>query len=516
MNFELLHNDLNQKLFTDLSLILSDGNNTITIDVHKIVLYCSCIYFQKLLTFNETAEKMIKINVPNVYVAHDIIESFYDKVWDKESKSFIQVRKQSNYNTVKYPEWKYTIELHKCNDYFGLDVDLDKIYYLEVPNENFDELLDFVDLIGYNNQSIQLLINNLPPNYDLTNLPRELLIVMLKILKSYCFVTLNKNGEIKIWNNGSDNRIINNMNGDIDVRSKIYYSNDDSKIISVGYHSIKYISGQEPVIYDSNEIECMNTAKKIHFVGISFDRTTLVTVHRRITKIWNINTGLLINTLPLDSNIFSISVSPNGKFIAVYKYNYEREIWNCENGKIILSFNAYENKWNKSWFTRDVTRNDILLHESKEKSRNCYYHNDICFSPNNSGIAMTHLKQIKIFNLITGELTKSHNARGLDEIDKLIYSPKGEQIMYYIIGGKIKIWMLSTDKILTSKYNVFTACYSSDGKYIIYSYKNNIYVWDINTDETITYFQSNYHINDICFTSSLNNNVINQIEKLLN
>ncbi|ANB51036.1 hypothetical protein [Powai lake megavirus] len=456
---------------------------------------------------------MIKINIPNVYVARDIIESFYDKVLYGGSKSLIQVRKESNYNILNYPEWKYTIELHKCNDYFGLDVDLDKIYCLQVPNENFDELLDFVDLIGYNNQSIQLLINNLPSNYDFTNFSRELLTVILKMLKSYCFVTLNKNGEIKIWNNGSDNQIIN----DINLRSKIYCSGDDSKIISVCYHSIKYIFGQEPeIIPDNNEMEYMNSTKKINFVGISLDRTTLVTVHRCITKIWNINTGLLINTLPINYNIFSISVSPNGKLIVFYKYNYEREIWNCETGKIILSFNASENKWTKTWFTHDVTHNDIMLHTSREKSRNCYYHSNICFSPNNLEIAMTHSKQIKIFNLITGELTKSHNTCKLDEIDELIYSPNGDQLMYYIIGGKIKIWMLSTDKILTSKYDVFTACYTSDGKYIIYSCKNNIYVWDIDTDETIIYFQSNYHINDICLTPSLNNNLINQIEKILN
>ncbi|AZL89608.1 BTB/POZ domain-containing protein [Megavirus baoshan] len=514
MDFNFLFNDLDQKIFTDLSLILSDNDNTITIDVHKIVLYCSCIYFRKILTFNETGDKIIKINVPNVYVARDIIESFYNKVWDNKSKSFIQIRKQYIENSIDYPEWKYTIELHKCNDYFGFDVDLNNIYYLQVPKENFDELLDFVDLIGYDNQTIQLLINNLPPNYDLTNLPKELLVVMSKILKSYCFVTLNNNKEIQVWNNGSDNQILNNMNHDINEKSKIYCSRDDSKIISIGHHSIKYIYGQEPInISDDNKIECMNTAKKIFFVGISLDRTTLVTVHHHITKIWNINTGLLINTLPLDANIFSMSVSPNGDFIIIVKYNFAREIWDCKNSKIVSYFDVHENKWKNTSNTSIVQISDILLNGFRDNCTKCYYHNNICFSPNNSEIAITYLKQIRIYNLISGELIKSLDTGVLD---KLIYSPKGDQLMYFIVNKKIKIWTLATNKILISKYNVSIACYSPDGKYIIYSYKNNIYVWDIDADETIIYFQSKYHINDICFTPSLNNNLISQIENLLN
>ncbi|AGF84855.1 hypothetical protein QJ854_gp927 [Moumouvirus goulette] len=515
MDFKLLKQDLDDKLFTDLSLILSDDNNTITIDVHKIVLYSSCIYFRKLLTFGKTKEKIIKINVPDVFVSKNIIESFYDRVWNNESKSYIQVGKNPDSNCNDYPEWKYTILLYKCNDFFGLDTDLNKIFYLQVPSEKFNKLLNFVDLLNYDDKLTQLLINNFPLNYDLTNLSTELLIVILEKLKLYCFITLSDNKEIKTWNNGSDNIIMNDTNY-IEGKNKIYCTRDESKIICVGYNSIQYINIHEnkPVIFPNKyEIEYITGAKDINFVCISSDRTILVTVHQDFTKIWDIETGTLINTLPLDWNIFSMSVSSDGNFIVVHKYNNVREIWDCENGKILLCFDDWNNIWQNTSIVSLITLYDIYLHASRDER--CHYDNNMCFSPDNSEIAMAHNKTINIFNLKSGEFIKSHKIHANDEINKLVYSPKGDKIMYFIIGRKITIWSPSTDDLIMSKHNVSVACFTSDGKFVIYAYKNNIYVWDINTNEIITDFKSDHCINDICLTLSLNKVLINKIEKFL-
>ena len=68
-----------KNLFTDLKLTLFDGTNQITINVHKIILYFSCIYFEKLLTsLKEKNMDEITIEVPNIYVMHDIIMSYYN------------------------------------------------------------------------------------------------------------------------------------------------------------------------------------------------------------------------------------------------------------------------------------------------------------------------------------------------------------------------------------------------------------------------------------------------------
>ena len=69
MDFHKLYQAVNDELFTDVTLTLIDANNEITMDLHKVILYSSCIYFEKLLTnFKEKQPNEIKIEVPNAFV----------------------------------------------------------------------------------------------------------------------------------------------------------------------------------------------------------------------------------------------------------------------------------------------------------------------------------------------------------------------------------------------------------------------------------------------------------------
>ena len=43
MDFHKLYQAVNDELFTDVTLILTDADNEITMDLHKIILYSSCI-----------------------------------------------------------------------------------------------------------------------------------------------------------------------------------------------------------------------------------------------------------------------------------------------------------------------------------------------------------------------------------------------------------------------------------------------------------------------------------------
>ena len=65
MNSNKLFQILNDKILTDLELTLDDGINQITMNVHKLILYLSSSYFEKLLTrFKEKDLNKITINVP--------------------------------------------------------------------------------------------------------------------------------------------------------------------------------------------------------------------------------------------------------------------------------------------------------------------------------------------------------------------------------------------------------------------------------------------------------------------
>ena len=92
MDINKLNDAFNNDYFIDLTLILLDANQYITIDLHKIILYSSCLYFEKLLTScKEKHLNKIQIQVPardkpssvtefclpNAFVCYDIIMSLF-------------------------------------------------------------------------------------------------------------------------------------------------------------------------------------------------------------------------------------------------------------------------------------------------------------------------------------------------------------------------------------------------------------------------------------------------------
>ena len=191
MNVDNLYDQNNNEYipFVDSLLTLTDKNNKITIATHKIILYNSCIYFKKMLTnFKEKDSNSITIQVPNVNISYDIIISFYHE------KKII--------NSTNYPIWKYQLESYKCYDFFGLDFLDTKIFFdLEIPDEGFELLLDVIELIGFNKETIKLLNKNIPDDYDLTKFPKELLNEMYMIEKTRDIILASFDGRIRIWNN---------------------------------------------------------------------------------------------------------------------------------------------------------------------------------------------------------------------------------------------------------------------------------------------------------------------------
>ena len=165
MDINKLNDAFNKDYFIDLTLILSDANQEITIDLHKIILYSSCLYFEKLLTnCKEKHLNKIQIQVPNAFVCYDIIMSFYGQVT----------------NLGNLQQWYYLLEYIRCCDFLGLEKDITKLKNLKVPKEGFDLLLQIVELFGYDYDTTKLIINNLPDDYDLSKLNKDLIKKIIK------------------------------------------------------------------------------------------------------------------------------------------------------------------------------------------------------------------------------------------------------------------------------------------------------------------------------------------------
>src|SRR3990172_12949961 len=128
MDYHKLYSSLKENLFTDLTIVLIDGNHHLTIDLHKIILYSSCIYFEKLLTnCREKNANSITIIVPNVDVIYDIIMSFYGQKLEK------------------IYQWEYLLDYVKCCDFLGIQLDALILANVKIPKGEFEVLLDIVE-----------------------------------------------------------------------------------------------------------------------------------------------------------------------------------------------------------------------------------------------------------------------------------------------------------------------------------------------------------------------------------
>ncbi|AKI79828.1 putative BTB/POZ domain-containing protein [Acanthamoeba polyphaga mimivirus] len=163
---------------SDCQLVLDDGKEKISLNIHKCILYVASPYFRGMFgNFSEQKSNSITITVHNSLVSSNIIKSFY------------------GIKSPKQNDWKYKLDKHICKNFFGLKSRL--INNVKVPKTNFDEFLDTIELIGYNKKTLKMIINNIPKNYDIDKLPLDLLQNMVGIYHEHDILFV-KNATINI------------------------------------------------------------------------------------------------------------------------------------------------------------------------------------------------------------------------------------------------------------------------------------------------------------------------------
>src|SRR5437763_3044207 len=141
---ENLYADLEKKCYTDTTIILRDNNKNRSIDVHKCVLGCSLKYFDCIFNFGkEKNQNCIEINVDDVDATYDLILSFYGR-------------------EIIYTNWRYTLNMFKCRNFFGLDNNQSLLYDLKVPPEGFNLLVEVIDLFDIDKKLLHVIKKNIP------------------------------------------------------------------------------------------------------------------------------------------------------------------------------------------------------------------------------------------------------------------------------------------------------------------------------------------------------------------
>ena len=172
---------------SDMILIFDDDYEIIEINVHQVILYVSLPYFKTLIDTqlgSNGSSKKVTVKVRNSQVAKDIIQIIY-----QGTNGF-----QDKFNSLVY-----LLDFYIVCDFFGLEVNqnlVDKILGLKIDHEVFDLYLDVVEMIGFTNQSVKVIIDNIPIGYDRKKLPESVLTLAKNMF--YDTVVIKYNGIYKL------------------------------------------------------------------------------------------------------------------------------------------------------------------------------------------------------------------------------------------------------------------------------------------------------------------------------
>ncbi len=179
-------------------------------------------------------------------------------------------------------------------------------------------------------------------------------------------------------------------------------------------------------------------------------------------KIWNIDKGSLIYTLKgHDGPIFSVSFSPDGKLIASGSLDQTIKIWKIGRDKPVRTLEGH-----KSWVK------------------------SVVFSPKGEYIASGSLDQtIKIWKIGIGRLVRTLKGHK-DSLLSVSFSPDGKYIASGSADHSIKIWKTGTGRLARTlkghKDWVLSVSFSPDGRYIASGSKDtSIKIWETGTGRLV-------------------------------
>jgi WD40 repeat protein len=430
-----------------IKLILTDTNtnNRKIINTSKQYLADLGPYFKNLLTFGkEKIQTEIVINIDNIIVAENVIMHIYN----------------SN-------EWKYILNFLKYQNYFQMDVDMDKLYDLAVPAEGFDMLLEIIEELNcvLDDKLKTTIKKNIPKDYDLKKLSDEFIKTLLT--KKYYLASRNNNQNIKIWDIQSG-RLLN-----------IFHKKNICEMI--------FISGEELVAAENND----HNIKLYKFSNMA-DEKLLSTLYTDYTyraifspngqmvastnedgiRLWNVLDGKLNLLIKNTEGTLFMAFSPDSQLIVAGFLDGDVGLWKASNGEFV----------------------HILVGHT-----NCV--TCMVFSPNNQIIATTGLDQsIKLWDVSTGNLLNTLVGH-TNVIWSIAFSPNGQFIISGSADESIKLWNVSTGQLLNSLdkfYFMGNVLFSPDNELIVAYGDHCINIWNV---ASVTFKPLTDHVTDECFFS---------------
>ena len=243
--------------------------------------------------------------------------------------------------------------------------------------------------------------------------------------------------------------------------ARVWSSPDGSTLVSVGFDATLKL-------WDINTGKLINTLEgtfSTFFPSPKFspDGSTLVSVGFDATlNLWDVNTGKLINTL---EGAFPILFSPDGSTLVSVGFDATLKLWDINTGKLINTLEGH----------RDAVR--ILS-----------------LSPDGSTlISGSADNTLKLWDVNTGKLINTLEGHR-DAVRILSLSPDGSTLISGSADNTLKLWDVNTGKLINTdldKYDsVLWASFRPDGSLLVSGRLDNnsiLDIYDVNTGKPITF-----------------------------
>ncbi|AFX92112.1 putative BTB/POZ domain-containing protein [Megavirus courdo11] len=359
------------EFLSDVKIILQDNNKQLSLNLHRIVLSTRCKFFEKMFSnFDQQFENIVQ--VIDVDITKDIIKLIY------------------GFELKQPDDWQYSLKYYICCDYFGLDCQLPTD--IKISSDCFDNLLDLIEIIGYTDETIKILADNIPSDYDISTLPIEL----VKELNNHIY-----SSDMIIMTNQKKtmyDRVINidMVNKDMKKIKHIYQKEYCRNLCYLSkINKIAFTVRNILIIYDLDKDEIKEhiwdniTFESLKYNQIKNELIALVynpkektkSIHILCINTWNItetichtNSNIIIKNIYLSSSCDKLAYVLEKGYSGTWKTKKYIKVYDFETKKHTTIYKSYDNYIRKIKFIN----NDTSIIFSSKHSSNTKYEMNLC------------------------------------------------------------------------------------------------------------------------------------------
>lgn len=237
------------------------------------------------------------------------------------------------------------------------------------------------------------------------------------------------------------------------------------------------------------------------FIASGSDDTTV--------QVWNVASKECLCTYNGLSNVQTLAWSPEGSLIVSGYYNETAQVWRAFTGECIQVYRGHSHEIESvSWspnglFIASASSFDHAVHIWQPTTGNlvfsCESHQveymDTAWSPNGRMLACAGDEEIQIWDIVTRSpvyLTQPNLSNDFNRIYTVSWSPDDQYIVSGSTDGKVRIWDVERTQVKHiysgHKNIVLEVAWSPDGNYIASSSDDGVKIWSVATGECRFYY----------------------------